>query len=188
MMTTLQTIFESNLEILRIKVGKKQTVKTLINEVLLFAEFLRNECQVWRPRIGTMMQTKMEENKGIYIFNLHISGFSKDDILRSARTLCKKPISINGHQLKYPKNKVFHAEYDRRTEDIMVVLITDDKEIREIYEKTSPLYASASVFKKYLPLFYFTEIVLSSEPIGSGSKILLDRVPDLETAKRLIPC
>jgi len=131
---------------------------------------------------------KMEETEDIYIFNLHVSGFSKDDILRSARTLSKKPIIINGRKLEHPKNGVFHAEYDGRTGDIMVVIVTSDEEIGEIYQKASPLYASASIFKKFLPLFFFTELVLSTEPIEAGSRIFLERVPDLETAKRLIPC
>ncbi|UCC58841.1 MAG: hypothetical protein JSW14_02775 [Candidatus Bathyarchaeum sp.] len=131
---------------------------------------------------------KMEKRKDIYIFNLRVSAFSKEDMLRSARTLSKKPITINGRKLKHPENIIFHAECDSRTKDIMIVLITDDEEIRNIYEKSSPLFASAVLFKEDLPLFVFTEIVLSSEPIESGSKILLDKVPDLETAKRLIPC
>ena len=39
-------------EIPRIKVGKKQTIETLINEeALLLAKFLRNERKEWVPRI-----------------------------------------------------------------------------------------------------------------------------------------
>ena len=45
--------FESYLEIPRIRVGKKQTVETLINEeALLLAKFLRNERSKWLPRIA----------------------------------------------------------------------------------------------------------------------------------------
>jgi len=40
-------------EIPRIKVGKKQTVETLINkEALLLRKHMRNEQKVWVPRIG----------------------------------------------------------------------------------------------------------------------------------------
>ena len=52
----------------------------------------------------------MEKAEDIYIFNLHVTGFSKEDILRSAWTLSKKPIIINGRQLEYPKNSIFYAE------------------------------------------------------------------------------
>jgi len=44
--------FEVIVEVPRIKVGKKQTVETLINEeTLLFAKYLRNERREWNPRI-----------------------------------------------------------------------------------------------------------------------------------------
>jgi hypothetical protein len=40
------------MDISRIRVGKRQTVDTLINEeALLLARFLRNERQTWIPRI-----------------------------------------------------------------------------------------------------------------------------------------
>ena len=43
--------FELNVEIPRIKVGKKQTVEAVINEeALLFAKYLRNEREAWIPR------------------------------------------------------------------------------------------------------------------------------------------
>ena len=48
----LNKYFETKVEIPRIKVGKRQTIETLINEeALLFAKFLRNEKTEWRPRI-----------------------------------------------------------------------------------------------------------------------------------------
>ena len=50
-MKRLNMFFESALEISRIKVGKKQTIATLINEeALLFAKYLRNERETWIPR------------------------------------------------------------------------------------------------------------------------------------------
>ena len=48
----LNRYFEVNVEIPRIKVGKKQTIETLISEeALLFAKYLRNEREAWKPRI-----------------------------------------------------------------------------------------------------------------------------------------
>ena len=42
---------ESKVEISRTKVGKKQTIETLIGEeALLFAKYLRNDRQTWTPR------------------------------------------------------------------------------------------------------------------------------------------
>jgi len=47
----LNTYFEANVEIPRIKVGERQTIETLINEeALLFAKYLRNEKRDWIPR------------------------------------------------------------------------------------------------------------------------------------------
>ena len=44
--------FEATVEIPRIKVGKKQSIETLINEeALLLAKFLRQEIDKWTPRI-----------------------------------------------------------------------------------------------------------------------------------------
>ena len=52
LMKRLNIFFESSVEIPRIKVGKMQTVDTLINEeALLFAKFLRNERKTWISRL-----------------------------------------------------------------------------------------------------------------------------------------
>jgi len=43
---------ECEVEVPRMRIGKKQTVETLINEeALLLAKFLRDERDTWRPRI-----------------------------------------------------------------------------------------------------------------------------------------
>ena len=48
----LNNLFESKVEIPRMRIGKKQTIETLINEeALLLAKFLRNERKTWKPRI-----------------------------------------------------------------------------------------------------------------------------------------
>jgi len=52
-MKHLDRYFESKVEVPRIRVGKRQTVETLINEeALLLSRFLRNECETWTPRIA----------------------------------------------------------------------------------------------------------------------------------------
>jgi len=52
LMDSLETFFETEVEIPRIKYGKRQTLDTLINEeALLFAKHLRNEKTNWTPRI-----------------------------------------------------------------------------------------------------------------------------------------
>jgi CRISPR-associated protein Cas1 len=51
----LNAIFERTAEIPRIKIGKRQTLETLINEeALLFAKYLRGERETWNPRITTL--------------------------------------------------------------------------------------------------------------------------------------
>lgn len=51
-MTKLEVFFESTVDIPRIKVGKRQTLETLINEeALLLAKYVRNESKSWIPRI-----------------------------------------------------------------------------------------------------------------------------------------
>jgi hypothetical protein len=48
----LNIFFEATVEVPRIRIGKKQTIETLINEeALLLAKFLRNERKTWTPRI-----------------------------------------------------------------------------------------------------------------------------------------
>jgi CRISPR/Cas system-associated endonuclease Cas1 len=48
----LDDYFESTVEIPRIMRGKRQELKTLINEeALLFAKYLRNEIPIWNPRL-----------------------------------------------------------------------------------------------------------------------------------------
>jgi hypothetical protein len=51
-MNKLEMVFESKVDIPRIKVGLKQTIETLISEeALLFAKYLRNEINSWEPRL-----------------------------------------------------------------------------------------------------------------------------------------
>jgi hypothetical protein len=48
-------LFNHEVEIARIRDGKKQTLDTvIIEEALLFAKFLRNEKQTWIPRIASL--------------------------------------------------------------------------------------------------------------------------------------
>ena len=55
LMKKLETVFNSTVDIPRIKVGMKQTFETLITEVaLLLAKFLRDERKEWIPRIAVL--------------------------------------------------------------------------------------------------------------------------------------
>jgi len=52
LMRNLNKYFEELVEVPRIRVGRRQTIETLINEeALLFAKFLREERKIWLPRI-----------------------------------------------------------------------------------------------------------------------------------------
>lgn len=52
LMKQLNALFETIVEIPRMRLGKKQTIETLISEeALLLAKFLRNERNEWKPRI-----------------------------------------------------------------------------------------------------------------------------------------
>jgi len=52
LMKQLNNFFESYVEVLRMRVGKRQTIETLINEeALLLAKFLRGERKIWKPRL-----------------------------------------------------------------------------------------------------------------------------------------
>jgi hypothetical protein len=51
--TDLNQFFEHMIEVPRIRVGRRQTIDTLIKEEgLLLAKFLRNELKRWTPRIA----------------------------------------------------------------------------------------------------------------------------------------
>jgi CRISPR-associated protein Cas1 len=55
MMRKLDCLFESTIEIPRVRHGNKQTLETLVNEeALLLACYLRNEKQNWVPRIASL--------------------------------------------------------------------------------------------------------------------------------------
>jgi len=52
LMKHLYHYFECEVEVPRIRIGKKQTIETLINEeALLLAKYLRNERKEWNPRL-----------------------------------------------------------------------------------------------------------------------------------------
>jgi hypothetical protein len=58
-MKHLSEYFESKVEIPRIKIGKVQTIETLINEeALLFTKYLRGELSTWIPRIPEILLKK----------------------------------------------------------------------------------------------------------------------------------
>jgi hypothetical protein len=49
----MHAFFRSTVDIPRMKVGKRQSIETLIGEeALLFAKYLRNEKKEWMPRIA----------------------------------------------------------------------------------------------------------------------------------------
>ena len=49
----LNLYFESEVEVPRIKVGKRQEIETLINEeAMLLGKYLRDERKEWIPRIA----------------------------------------------------------------------------------------------------------------------------------------
>ena len=51
----LNRLFESEVDIPRIRHGKKQTIETLINEeAFLLAKYVRNERENWIPRISIL--------------------------------------------------------------------------------------------------------------------------------------
>jgi len=55
LMKRLYQYFECEVEVPRIRIGKRQTIETLISEeALLLAKFLRDERQTWVPRIASL--------------------------------------------------------------------------------------------------------------------------------------
>jgi hypothetical protein len=53
LMKQLNAFFERIVEVPRIRIGKRQTIDTLINEeALLLAKYLRDERKTWVPRIA----------------------------------------------------------------------------------------------------------------------------------------
>jgi len=52
LMHALFDYFESTVEVERIRHGRRQTVETRINEeALLLAQYLRDENEIWSPRL-----------------------------------------------------------------------------------------------------------------------------------------
>ena len=61
LMKQLNKFFESYVEIPRMRVGKKQTIETLINEeALLLGKYLRNESKSWISR-EPILPSKVKE-------------------------------------------------------------------------------------------------------------------------------
>jgi len=62
-------LWERKVVVPRIRHGKKQTVETLINEeALLLAKYLRNETQLWIPRVVNSKKM-LTINKGIVLID-----------------------------------------------------------------------------------------------------------------------
>jgi hypothetical protein len=57
MLKMLDNYFYSMVEIPRIKVGRRQSIETLIHEeTMLLAKFLRDERETWIPRIASCVR------------------------------------------------------------------------------------------------------------------------------------
>ena len=55
LMKRLYKYFECKVDVPRVRIGKRQTIETLISEeALLFAKFLRGERATWIPRIAIL--------------------------------------------------------------------------------------------------------------------------------------
>jgi hypothetical protein len=55
LMRQLDKYFQMEVEVPRIRIGKRQTIETLISEEsLLLAKFLRDERKKWVPRIASL--------------------------------------------------------------------------------------------------------------------------------------
>ena len=55
LMAKLNAFFESKVEVPRLKVGKEQSIETLINEeALLSSKYFRNERKEWNPRFANL--------------------------------------------------------------------------------------------------------------------------------------
>jgi hypothetical protein len=53
----LNEYFQNKVEVPRIRMGKSQEIETLISEeALLFAQYLRNERQLWKPRVSELIE------------------------------------------------------------------------------------------------------------------------------------
>jgi hypothetical protein len=130
------------------------------------------------------------DNQKVYILMLSFPDFSSDNVLRGARTLSQKPVILNARRLPFPSNQVYYAEYDKRTDEIQVILLSTEKEIQEISENNMTIYATASISENptfVLPhLLNFAELVLSTTPTKSWYKTSLNMIPDLETAIRMV--
>jgi len=73
-------VFESMVEIPRIRIGRRQTVETLIKEeAMLLAKYLRKERKTWSPRVGL---------QGL---GLGVKSFLKTASQRGAMTLSSAP-------------------------------------------------------------------------------------------------
>lgn len=58
----LNSLFETEMKIARIRNGSKQAIDTLISEeALLLAKFLRSEIETWIPRTSSLSLTKKSE-------------------------------------------------------------------------------------------------------------------------------
>ena len=54
-MKELDAFSKSEVEVIRIRIGKRQTIETLISEeALLLAKFLRSEREMWVPRLAVL--------------------------------------------------------------------------------------------------------------------------------------
>lgn len=55
LMKRLHRFFECTVDVPRVRIGKRQTIETLISEeALLFAKFLRGERATWIPRVAVL--------------------------------------------------------------------------------------------------------------------------------------
>jgi len=89
---------------------------------------------------------------------------SEEELVKSARTLCDRPIVFNSIQLSYPENTTLFSDYVDGL--IKAEVQIADKEVMKIFNEGKSIYAKPEMDAQYFQLLkkiLFTRLILSSD-------------------------
>lgn len=122
------------------------------------------EVAISKDKIQEMLLKAIKEKsiRETYVINISLPEIPKHELIMSARTLSRRPITFDGKQLPHPDNQVYFADYV--SGKIETILYIRDEELNGVFHKGTKLYATLETAPTTLSgSLVFIRLILSSK-------------------------
>ena len=136
------------------------------------------EVAINKDKIQEMLLKAIKEKsiRETYVINISLPEIPKHELIMSARTLSRRPITFDGKQLPYPDNQVYFADYV--SGKIETTLYIRDEELNGIFHKGTKLHATLETAPTILlGSLVFIRLILSSRNLPFGHEVKIKSQP-----------